>query len=146
MHHEQILTLKFSTLPQYTRKIFDIIDELLDIAIINQEKRKEFIIALGEALDNAINHGNKLDKNKCLDVECLVCSDKITCRIRDEGNGFDHKALMEQPVSEFNPQALIKKAALGKLGGLGIALIRKCSDELSYNELGNEISISKALK
>jgi serine/threonine-protein kinase RsbW len=138
----QALHLKFYTEPQYTHKIFDIIEELLDIAIKDKERRKEFMIALGEALDNAITHGNKLDRSKVIDVDCQISEEKIICSVRDEGNGFDHKQFLTGPISDFRPMTLIQQAAKGKLGGFGLSLIKKCADEVSFSAAGDEVSFS----
>lgn len=141
----QELTVKFATQPEYTRKIFDIIEELLDIVVLDKERRSEFIIGLGEALDNAITHGNKLNKEKSVYIECAVDKDKICCAVTDEGNGFKHEDYLAIPMEEFQPQMLIKKAARGKIGGLGIGLMRKCMDEVYFNESGNKITLVKYL-
>lgn len=138
----QTLSLKFPTQPQYTHKIFKIIEELLDLVVLEQKKRKEFIIALGEALDNAITHGNKLDKDKFIEVECLVNPEKIICRIKDEGEGFNYKPSLGQHTKEFNPVDLVKQATKGKIGGFGLVLMKKCANEITFNDQGNEISFT----
>ena len=143
--HQQELKIKFSTSPEYTHKIFDIIEELLDIVVLNKENRNEFIIGLGEALDNAITHGNKLNKDKFIHIECMVGSDKITCSITDEGEGFDYKPRLDKPIEQFHPQVLIQKASKGEIGGLGIGLIRKCVDEVHFAEGGRKITLVKNL-
>jgi serine/threonine-protein kinase RsbW len=143
---EQELKIKFSTQASFTRKIFDIIEKLLDIVVMNKEKRREFIIALGEALDNAIVHGNKMSKDKFVEVECTVSPSQITCLVKDEGDGFDYRLITSRPLDEFKPQNLIKQAVKGKVGGLGIALMRKCTDEVRYSNKGNQVSLTKYLK
>ena len=143
---EQQLKIKFSTQPSFTHKIFDIIDELLDIVVMDKEKRREFIIALGEALDNAIVHGNKMSKDKFVEVECMVSPSQITCLVKDEGDGFDYRLITSQPLDEFSPQNLMQRAVKGKIGGLGIALIRKCTDEVTFSNKGNQVSFTKYLK
>ena len=68
----QELKLRFVTRPEYTHKIFDIIEDLLEIIITDKTRRYEFIIALGEALDNAITHGNKQDPENFIEITWLI--------------------------------------------------------------------------
>ena len=46
-------------------------------------------LALEEGLANAIKHGNKMDPNKQVTVECFMNEDVVRVVIKDEGNGFD---------------------------------------------------------
>lgn len=140
---KQELKIRFVTRPEYTHKIFDILEELLEIIILDKSRRYEFIIGLGEALDNAIIHGNKRDPDKFVEVDCIIDESKISCVINDEGTGFDHKKHLAVPMSEFDPKALVHKASKGKINGLGLGLIRKCIDEVHFNERGNQITLVK---
>ena len=139
------LRIRFITSPEYTHKVFDIIEELLDVVVMDKDQRHEFIIGLGEALDNAIVHGNKLDPNKFVEVSCRVDKEKISCTIVDEGEGFAYQSYLSVPMSEYDPQVLIRKATQGKLKALGLGLIRKCMDEVVFNETGNQVTLVKHL-
>lgn len=139
------LKIKLATQARYTHKVFDIIEELLDIVVLDKDKRHEFIIALGEALDNAITHGNKLDQNKFIEIECLVTRNQITCSVQDEGPGFNYKPYLNQTLADFDLLKFIEKVRKGQICGLGLALIRKCSDEVYFNETGNKIYFVKRL-
>lgn len=141
----QELRLKFVTRPEYTHKIFDIIEDLLEIIITDKTRRYEFIIGLGEALDNAITHGNKQNPENFIEITCLIDKTQISCAIADEGDGFDHKTKLATPAKEFDPKTLVSRAAAGKIGGLGLGLIRKCVDEVAFNKKGNQITIVKKL-
>lgn len=143
-YQEQLLHLRFTTEARYTHKIFDILEELLDIVNPTSQERKEFLIALGEALDNAITHGNKLDKNKFVEIECIITVNKITCRIKDEGQGFNYKPCVQQADQSVSADHLIQKTVRGRPGGLGMRLIKKCADEIYFNETGNEVCIIKS--
>ncbi|MEK7448275.1 MAG: ATP-binding protein [Planctomycetota bacterium] len=142
---QQELKIKFSTSPEYTHKIFDIIEELMDMVVLDKEDRNEFIIALGEALDNAITHGNKLDRQKFIHIECYITPDQICCSIMDEGDGFDHQSYLNKPMEQFYPEVLMQKARKGEIGGLGIGLIRKCVNEVSFSQGGRKIILMKQL-
>lgn len=115
-------------------------------------------LALAEALTNAINHGN-LELNSDLRQEdervyydlgerrrsqlpyssrrvylsVTITADEVDFRIRDEGPGFDPKAVMQR----------LDEASVDRIGGRGLMLIHSCMDTLDFNETGNEIRFSK---
>ena len=49
----------------------------------------EILIAMTEAVNNAIVHGNKLDINKMVDVSVQTEGPKLQFRVTDQGPGFD---------------------------------------------------------
>ena len=95
-------------------------------------------LALIEAGTNAIKHGNRNDPAK--DVHCTVTveDDKLTIRVKDEGEGFD-------PHSIKNPLQL---EHLMDASGRGIFLIEVLMDEVEYNfDLsGTEIKMVKYIR
>ncbi len=141
----QELKIRFVTRPEFTHKIFDIIEDLLEIVILDKTRRYEFIIGLGEALDNAITHGNKQNSDKFIEINCIIDKSKVSCTIADEGPGFDYKKHLALPMKEFDPKALVTRAAAGKIGGLGLGLVRKCVDKINFNKSGNQITLFKYL-
>lgn len=142
----QELKIRFATKPEYTHKIFDIIENLLDIVVLDKDRRYEFVIGLGEALDNAIVHGNKLDQDKFVEINCAVNQERITCTITDQGKGFGYQRYLTISMAEFDPKVLIRKATRGEMGGLGLGLIRKCMDKVHFNKVGNQITLIKYLR
>ena len=137
------------------------------VAVLQQSAARQFLleeleliqlgIALGEALRNAIDHGNlELDSElKVLGegefeklaefrrqrkpwchrrVHVLVreSPNEVVFRIRDEGPGFDATRLDYDPTSPEN---------LTRPCGRGLFLIRAFMDEVSFNERGNEITM-----
>ena len=90
-------------------------------------------IALDEALNNAIQHGNRGDPRKT--IRALLFADG--CRwgaiIEDEGEGFRADAVPD-PKREEN---LLRPC------GRGIALMEEYLDELWYNERGNAVMLVK---
>ena len=123
----------------------------------------EIKLALYEALANAYEHGNLRityeEKSHVLNegggIQTLIQErledpelakrrihisaeyehDRASYTIRDEGEGFDHTTQMTKPL-----------AAATALHGRGITLIRHYMDEVSWNESGNEIQLTKGLR
>jgi len=92
-------------------------------------------ICVDELLNNALIHGNDLDESKKISVKIAFDHDRLTLNIEDEGEGFDYKNLM----SEFseNAETLPTKR--------GLFIVNYLMDELSFNEKGNRITMTKFL-
>ena len=86
----------------------------------------EILIAMTEAVNNAIVHGNKLDSNKMVDVRVSVDGPVLEFRIADEGPGFDFENIPD-PTSPEN---------IEKPNGRGVFLMRQLADTCEFEELG----------
>ncbi len=91
-------------------------------------------LALEEGLANAVKHGNKLDPTKRVHVECEL-SEKgfFSIVIRDEGDGFDPNDVPDCTLPEN----------LDKPSGRGLMLMRAFMDDIRYNDVGNQLTITK---
>ena len=89
------------------------------------------LIALTEAVSNAIIHGNKCDESKKVIINTLSFADKICLRIEDEGNGFDPHNLPD-PTAPEN---------LMTLGGRGVFLMQHLADTVSFSESGRVVQL-----
>ena len=90
-------------------------------------------LALEEALNNAIRHGNACDNGKVVEVQYDVDDDRTTITITDEGEGFDSGEVPD-PTTDEN---------IEKPCGRGIMLMRAYMDEVRYNETGNQVHMVK---
>ena len=113
-------------------------------------------MALTEAINNAIEHGNlELDSklkedttgayakireqrvneppycDRCVEISLQITPDQATFVVRDQGVGFDPSSLPDPT----DPENLLKP------GGRGILLIRTFMDEVHFNDSGNEITM-----
>ncbi|MBI5779550.1 MAG: ATP-binding protein [Planctomycetes bacterium] len=138
------LELKFSTSAEMTRAVFQMFSRILNSVGMDEETRTRFMLAVGEAIDNAVIHGNKFSADKFIEVECFCNLNKITFMVADQGDGFDYRKHLDTPIAEFQAPKLIEKTMkFGSPGGLGLALIRKCADEVIFTPPGNRVSFVK---
>ena len=89
------------------------------------------LVSVTEAVNNAIVHGNKEDKNK--KVKIILYKNKKSVRfvIEDEGIGFDYNNLPD-PTSPEN---------IEKIKGRGIFLIKNLSDKTKFKNGGRVVDM-----
>lgn len=121
------------------------VNELAKVATITEEicirfgliedEIDDISIAVTEAVNNAIKHGNKEDSTKSIKIVFEVETDRIKIRIKDEGKGFQ----LEEVKDPRKIENLLKD------DGRGILIMKALMDEvkvLSGNE-GNVLQLVK---
>ena len=98
------------------------IEDLKINKAIKEEVFGNIVIALNEAVSNAISHGNKCDSNKNVIFETYEQKDKLTFRVSDEGNGFDPDSVPDPTQPQF----------LGQENGRGVFLMRTLADKVTF--------------
>lgn len=128
----------------------------------NQDTVFNIRLFLREMLINAIEHGNLnisfdektylqatgdylqflIDRqkepqytNKFVTIEFIVDSELISFRITDQGNGFDHKKMLQRKKDDKEIQSLSH--------GRGIIMSRNFFDIVEYNDKGNSVYLVK---
>src|ERR1700676_3080421 len=82
-------------------------------------------LALEEALNNAVVHGNRMDREKLVQVLCRCDGKGISLVVKDQGQGFDPNTV-PNPLS---PENLADR-------GCGIWLMRVAMDKVSFENRG----------
>jgi serine/threonine-protein kinase RsbW len=96
--------------------------------------KRHIEMAVREALLNAVIHGNQEDPNKRVHVICRCSKDgEVSITIRDQGQGFDCRAL-EDPTTPENALAT---------RGRGIYLMQALMDEVCFDEGGTAVRMRK---
>ena len=91
-------------------------------------------LALREALNNAVVHGNRLDPGKLVQVYCRCeLGKELSLIVRDQGIGFDPNGIAD-PLALENLQAE---------HGRGILLMRSQMDQVSFERGGTEVHMRK---
>lgn len=107
-------------------------ERLVDLGLIMPDSI-DVIVALDEAIVNAIKHGNGYDAEKLVTIEAQMTANAARFTIADEGKGF-----REQDVPDpCAPENLLRPS------GRGLLLIRNIMDEVAYNDEGNAITMVK---
>ena len=100
------------------------------------EKAELFLTCLHEVASNAMEHGNRLDREKTVSIEMVVTNRFIMANVEDRGGGFNWREYINKPI-ELN--GLSER-------GRGIALARECCDHFFYNDKGNRATLVIELK
>lgn len=113
-------------------QIEQFVEEICDTYNINNNYFSNILIALNEAVENAIVHGNKLDPTKSVTIKFETEPSGLKFAISDEGEGFDCDSTQDptDPEVEFTGS------------GTGLFLIETLSDEVHFNEAGNCIELT----
>lgn len=90
-------------------------------------------LATEEALVNAVVHGNQLDPEKTVQVECHVSPDLVRLTITDQGAGFDPASVPDCTLEE----------RLEAASGRGVMLMRSFMSRIEYNPKGNSVLLEK---
>lgn len=90
---------------------------------IDESKIPGLLLAVTEAVTNAIIHANKCDINKLVKIDVTVENKKLIIKIKDEGKGFNPSDVPD-PTS---PENLLKDS------GRGLYLMKVYMDDLKYN-------------
>lgn len=125
------------SLPSQLSVIPPFVDELMSLVATCRSadgSEIEIDLALREALINAVVHGNHEDPNKSVEVVCRCRADgEVAITIRDEGMGFDVKAVPD-PTAPKNQMST---------HGRGVYLMRALMDEVSFEDGGTAVHMSK---
>ena len=127
----QIESLSIPSEFEAVQRVESLIDTVCERLDVNEDSYGNVLIAVTEAVNNAIIHGNKL--NKSLNVDLFV-GDKETdfCfSDKDHGDGFNFNNLPD-PTAPEN---------INKEDGRGIFLMRSLAEEVEFDNEGRDVNI-----
>ncbi len=107
-----------------------------------EEKVDAFMTCAKELVLNAHRHGHQYDEAKTITLRWRDLGDRVQLHIADQGPGFDHRKVVASATSQDAATAARERYLAGGFGGLGFQLIVRMSDELRYNEAGNEVTVT----
>lgn len=113
-------------------KVETIVDELKEQFQIPDDIYGNILVAITEAVNNAIRHGNKLDPEKKVDFSFEYNQREYLFKVQDKGIGFDPDSIPDPTLPEN----------LDKPDGRGIFIMKNLSDEVSFEDKGRRVEIS----
>lgn len=126
------INIEIPSLSENIRMIESFIDNARERYHLDDDIYGNIMIAVTEAVNNAIKHGNRNNSSKNVSLSLSLSEGLIKFRVEDEGEGFNYDQLPD-PTSPEN---------LDKPGGRGIFLMKHLADEVSFNEKGKVVELS----
>lgn len=96
---------------------------------ISDEVYGKILISTVEAVNNAILHGNRGDRNKKVTVIVNSDGNVFDVTVADEGEGFSYSNVPD-PTDPKN---------IENLHGRGVFIMKSLADSIEYNSIGNEV-------
>jgi serine/threonine-protein kinase RsbW len=131
-------TFECTAEPKEIRKVEPFLQEISEAARLDDGTFYRLLVAGTEAVNNGILHGNKGNPKKMVHVVCLLKTNELVFRVKDEGKGFKPEEVPD-PLEEKN---------LLKTSGRGIFLMRSLMDKVSFKvtKEGTEVELIIDLK
>jgi serine/threonine-protein kinase RsbW len=126
------IRIEIPSLSENIRMIESFIDNAKDKYQLDDDIYGNIMIAVTEAVNNAIKHGNQNNSAKNVALSLSLEEGLIKFKIEDEGAGFNFHNLPD-PTSPEN---------LEKPGGRGIFLMKHLSDEVNFIDNGKIVELS----
>ncbi len=132
---KKIFELKHPSSIKILEKVESLIEEVGKAADFVEEQTIDLAIAVTEAVNNAIIHGNDMDETKNVYLKFEIKKDKIVITVQDEGGGF----VPENVNNPLDPENLMKDS------GRGIFILKSLMDEVDFSitESGTELKMVK---
>jgi serine/threonine-protein kinase RsbW len=123
--------IKISSCFENLVKVEKMIEDVCEEHKVNSDYFGNILIAVTEAVNNAIQHGNKLNKDKNIFIRYQPGKGKLCFFITDEGTGFDYDSLPNPTLPEN----------IEKTSGRGIFLMKHLADEILFHENGKRVEL-----
>ena len=108
------------------------VEDVCELYNINEDNYGNILVALTEAVTNAIYHGNQADPKKLIDIFFKSKKDAISFIIKDQGKGFEYDSLPDP-----TDPALIEKP-----NGRGVFLMRNLADKVDFEDKGSKVVLT----
>lgn len=129
MYKQLILESK----PDVIHLVENVVDQIKKDLEFKEDVYGNVMVALTEAVNNSIFHGNKGDSTKKVFVDFEIRNHYcLIVRVRDEGGGFNPDTLAD-PTAPEN---------IGNIGGRGVFLMEQLSDELRFEDDGRLVEMT----
>jgi len=124
--------LKINSKPDNIRLVERLIDDVCQIFNVHEDSYGNILIAVTEAVNNAICHGNQNNPDKFVNIGFQNSEKQLIFYVTDEGNGFDYLGLPD-PTDPAN---------IEKIGGRGVFLMKNLADSIEFEQNGQTVKLA----
>ncbi|MEX2379722.1 MAG: ATP-binding protein [Vicingaceae bacterium] len=112
-------------------RVEQLIDELKEKHQLPEELYGNLLVATTEAVNNAIKHGNRMQKEKTFDLQFEFSDVEFCVIVKDQGTGFDYTNVPDPTLPEN----------IEKPDGRGIFIMQNLSDEVDFEDEGRLVKL-----
>ncbi|MBP1595031.1 MAG: Anti-sigma regulatory factor (Ser/Thr protein kinase) [Acidobacteria bacterium] len=116
------IEIRIGSALEYLDLVQTLTDCITDFMGFDEDTAHWIGMSVRESVTNAIQHGNKLDQSKRVDIRFEVAPDQLDISVRDQGTGFQ----VERLPNPLDAENLLKPS------GRGIFYIRSFMDEVEF--------------
>ncbi len=127
----EIESMKVPSNFESINKVEVLIDSVCNKLAVNEDYYGNVLIAVTEAVNNAIQHGNKEAEDLTVDLHVGDKETDFCFSVIDSGKGFDYKNLPD-PTAPEN---------IEKENGRGIYLMKSLAEEVEFEDEGRSVNI-----
>jgi serine/threonine-protein kinase RsbW len=124
-------SIKINSKPGNLRLVERLIDDVCQIYNVDENSYGNILIAVTEAVNNAIYHGNQSNPDKYVHIGFHSDNKQLVFSITDEGQGFDYTSLPD-PTDPSN---------IDKMSGRGVFLMKNLADKVEFKNNGKEVAL-----
>lgn len=114
------------------RLVERLVEDVCDVFNVNEDNYGNILIAVTEAVNNAIYHGNQGNPEKHIKIGFDSDEHNICFSVTDEGEGFDYNSLPD-PTDPLN---------IDKPHGRGVFLMKNLADKVEFHNNGQEVLLT----
>lgn len=122
MRKRTIFRMTLASTPKNVSRVERFVEKVQDHVALDEIQMHKVMVALTEAVNNAIVHGNKEKKQKKVYVTCEILPGWLLFIVNDQGRGF-------RPERVANP---LREENLLRESGRGIFLMRTLMDRVEF--------------
>lgn len=112
-------------------KVEKFLQEIFEKENLPNQCFNKVYLCISEAVINSIEHGNKNDRTKEVDIQINCSRGNLCIEVHDQGDGFDYE-LVENPTTKEN----IKRET-----GRGIHIMKSLCNQVEFKNRGKSVSI-----
>ncbi len=129
--YKEIETLIVPSDLDHLKRVENLVDDVCRTNEVHEDHFGNVLIAVTEAVNNAVQHGNNSDTSKEVSIKVAQNNEEIKFSVSDQGVGFDFTNLPD-PTAPEN---------IEKEHGRGIFLMKSLADDVSFLNNGSTVEI-----
>lgn len=124
--------IELHSVPDEIVKVEKIVEKVCDEYNITNDFYGNMLIAVTEAFNNAVIHGNKANPSKHISLDLNYLENEVEISVKDEGAGFNFNEIPD-PTTPEN---------ITKLNGRGVFLMKTLADDVEFEDNGSKVNLT----